>query len=91
MIYVDNARIKKTVHTIHGRWSHLFQYPPSEPAFQFVQFAMRLGLKLKWLQSGTSRHYGHFDVTESKRQQAIKMGAISISWREAAKLLRKEK
>ena len=43
-------------------------------------FAKRIGLKREWFQDNkTSPHY---DLMESKRKSAIKLGAIEISSRE---------
>ena len=44
-------------------------------------FAARLGLKRAWFQAKSSPHY---DLTANKRAQAVRMGAIEITWQELA-------
>jgi hypothetical protein len=48
--------------------------------------ADRLGLKRSWFQSKPGRPWrDHYDLTSAKRRLAIALGAIPITWREAAK------
>lgn len=43
--------------------------------------ARRIGIKPNWIQlPGTPRE--HYDLTESKRRQAIEYGAVEVTWRE---------
>lgn len=46
-------------------------------------FANKLGLKREWFQQGSSIY--HYDLTESKRIEAIKLGAIEINTRDMLK------
>lgn len=43
---------------------------------ELVAFAVGLGLKKQWIQRGTLTH---FDLTEGKREQALRMGAVELS------------
>lgn len=74
-VYVDNMRLSAQVGTISGRWSHLMADSDDE----LDEFAAKLGLKKAWAQHpGTA--LSHYDVTESKRQQAIALGAVPIDY-----------
>lgn len=72
-VYVDNMRLSAQVGTIAGRWSHLMADSDDE----LNAFAAKLGLKRAWAQHpGTA--LSHYDVTDSKRRQAIALGAVPI-------------
>lgn len=45
-------------------------------------FALRLGLKRAWFQDGRVPHY---DLTESKRRRAVKLGAAEVSAKQQAR------
>ncbi len=84
-VYVDDAMIPATVpngrvtHT--SQWSHLI----ADTEDELHAFAARLGLKREWYQ-GPDQHgdLWHYDVTAGKRQQALRLGARPVTWREAA-------
>lgn len=48
-------------------------------------FAARLGLKRSWYQPGSRPAAAHYDLTAGKRKQAIALGAVSETWREAGR------
>lgn len=51
------------------------------------EFAQRLGLRREWAQyEGTPK--SHYDVTDTVRRSALALGAVSISTREGADLMR---
>jgi len=51
--------------------------------------AAKLGLKPQWFQSKPGRpEHDHYDLTRSKREQAIRLGAIPINWREQSDIRR---
>lgn len=88
-VYVDDARIPAQVGRIRARWSHLFADTPDE----LHAFAQRLGLRRDWFQPGTPlagrpSRFWHYDVTDSKRQAAIKLGARPVTWRESVNIIR---
>jgi hypothetical protein len=47
-------------------------------------FAARIGLRRSWLRD-KPRPRAHYDVTDSKRQQAIAAGAVPVTWPDAAR------
>jgi hypothetical protein len=82
-VYVDDFQTQARVGRISARWSHLSCGPFDDPA-ELHEFADRIGLRRSWYQ-GPPRHpwpRSHYDVTEAKRQEAIKAGAVPITWRE---------
>jgi hypothetical protein len=85
-VYVDDMQLPADVgnngRAVRGRWSHLFADTPAE----LEDFARQLGLSPRWIQH--QREPGeHYDVTEGKRQQALKLGAQPVTWREAGLML----
>ncbi len=53
---------------------------------ELQEMADRLGLKRSWLQSKPGRPWrDHYDLTAGKRELAIALGAVSVTWREAAR------
>ena len=82
-VYVNDSRIEWR----GKRWSHL----QADSLEELHPFAARLGLKPEWFQTKPGRpELNHYDVTEPKRLQAIKMGAVAETWREGAGRLRRE-
>jgi len=80
-VYVDDAFIQATVpngarsHT--SQWCHL----TADSTEELVAFARKLGLRPAWIQyPGTWKE--HFDVTQGKRAQAVRLGAVEVSSRE---------
>lgn len=52
---------------------------------ELLEMADKIGLKRGWLQAeGTARE--HFDVSKSKRREAVEEGAVEITSRELAKI-----
>ena len=80
-VYVDDAFIQATVpngarsHT--SQWCHL----TADSTEELVAFARKLGLRPAWIQyPGTWKE--NFDVTQGKRAQAVRLGAVEVSSRE---------
>ena len=48
--------------------------------------AAELGLRREWFQDHVNPAYRHYDLTASKRAQALQHGAISLTWREMAQM-----
>lgn len=68
-VYVDDA-----IHPWRGRkWAHLF----SEDLDALHAFAARLGLKRAWFQQPPKTSWPHYDVTDTKRLQALRLGAVA--------------
>lgn len=91
-IYIDDALIPATVpngsRSVTSKWSHLMSdLPGDEGTRELIAFARRLGMRPAWIQyRGTAKE--HFDLTEGKRWQAIRLGAIQITYgHEGAALL----
>lgn len=52
---------------------------------ELLSMADRIGVPRKWIQyPGT--HKEHFDIAKSKKQLAIKYGAIPITWRQCGSM-----
>jgi hypothetical protein len=93
MIYVDNARIPARVGGITGRWSHL----TADTKDELHAFAERIGLRRSWFQT-CKRSPGcrpadrcvhwHYDVTDTKRAEALTAGAVPIDLRQWSDILR---
>lgn len=81
-VYVDSMRMRATVGRITANWSHL----TADTTEELVEFAAKLGLKRSWIQNPGHVWKEHFDVTDSKRDLAIRLGAKPITMQEAAKL-----
>jgi hypothetical protein len=87
-VYVDDWRQTATVRGITSRWSHL----TADNTDELHVFAARLGLPRRAFQTKPGKPlFDHYDVTEELRERAVTLGAISLSWREAARLRRKRR
>jgi hypothetical protein len=82
-VYVDDSRIPARVGRLTARWSHLI----ADDRDELHAFATRLGLRREWFQDKPNGRW-HYDVTDSKRTQAIRQGATPITWRQAAAIIR---
>lgn len=68
-VYVDAA-----IHPWRGKlWCHMV----ADSEQELHDFAKRLGLKREWYQ--TKSVLPHYDLTEKKQKQAMKLGAIFLS------------
>jgi len=77
-VYVDDARIVAQVGRLRGRWSHL----TADTRTELDAFAARLGLRRGWIQHpGTPLE--HYDLIDSKRELALRLGAVPITFLEA--------
>lgn len=99
VVYVDDYRVWAQVGRGRpARWSHLI----ADTREELHAFAARLGLRRAWFQdpvvSGKpmaarpgSRHaqMWHYDVTETKRQEAIRLGAVAVTSRELTEIIRR--
>jgi hypothetical protein len=88
-VYVDDFHTPARVGGLTARWSHLI----ADSRDELHAFAERLGLRREWFQDpvingkpprpqpGSRAAEGwHYDVTESKRREALQLGAKAISW-----------
>lgn len=68
-IYVDNARIP-----FRGmRMSHM----QADTLDELHAMADRLGLRRSWFQPGSRPEAAHYDVSDSKRDEALAFGAVA--------------
>jgi hypothetical protein len=74
-VYVDDMQMAATVGRYTAKWSHL----TADTKAELHAFAARLQLQRKWFQD-KPRGLWHYDVTEGKRQQAIRLGAVEIMY-----------
>ena len=70
MLYVDDYR------ATYGRFrmSHMM----ADTTEELLVAADALGLKREWLQK-TGTEYEHFDVSDSKRSAAVRLGAVQLA------------
>ncbi len=74
MIYVDNP-----IHPWKNKlWCHLV----ADDIQELHDFAQNIGLKREWFQN--HRIQPHYDITASKRELAIRLGAIPIETKQMA-------
>lgn len=74
-VYVDDMFRPAQIQGRPAKWSHLF----ADSTAELLDFARRLGLRPEWLQhAGTHRE--HFDVTITKRTEAIQLGVAQITY-----------
>lgn len=79
-VYVDDMLMQATVGRVTSRWSHL----AADTEDELHEFAARLGMRRSWAQyPGTPK--SHYDLTEGKRWQAIRLGAEQITWMESGR------
>ena len=78
-VYVDNYRASFR----NMKMSHLW----ADSLRELHEMALELGLKEECFRDKT---YPHYDVCETKRHEAISKGAISVSWRDGAKMRLKQ-
>ena len=78
-VYVDRARIPYR----RMRVSHMVADSSSE----LLAMAQRLDLKMIWRQKGGTPSE-HFDIAETKRREAIKLGAVETDSRGLVRIIR---
>lgn len=71
----------------NGRWRwnrscHMF----ADTLEELHAFALRIGLKREWFQPAKDRHIPHYDLHESRRAAAVKLGAIEVDRRRAVEI-----
>lgn len=78
MVYVDNMRAP------YGRMKMAHMIADTED--ELLEMADRIIVNRKWFQSNSS--HPHFDISLSKRALAVKHGAVEITRRQPATMLR---
>jgi hypothetical protein len=65
------------------KWAHL----TADTTEALHTFAGRLGLRREWFQSKPGQPwFDHYDVSESKRREAIALGALALDFRQEGRL-----
>lgn len=75
-VYVDDAEMPWR----GGEWCHM----QADSLDELHAFATKIGLKREWFQPGSRPETAHYDVTMSKRAQALRLGAVAETTREGA-------
>lgn len=78
-VYVDDMMIQWR----RGKWSHM----TADTLDELHDMASRIGLRREWFQD--KKHHQHYDVTMSKRREAIARGAVPLTRREYARKVMK--
>jgi hypothetical protein len=92
-VYVDDAMIAADVPNgpvvHHSRWSHLW----ADTEEELHGFAVnKLGLRRSYFQPAEDHHgFAHYDLTEGKRWQALRYGAVAVDWRQTAEVSRERR
>lgn len=81
-VYVDSERNQYR----HMIMSHLV----ADTLDELHAMAQRLGLKRSWFQVSRSG-MPHYDICQSKREQAIRFGAVEIDRRKMVELIRRNR
>ena len=74
-VYVDDMQRRARVGRLTAVWSHLM----ADTHEELLHFARALGLNPRWIQH-EGKPLEHFDLTEPKRQAALRLGAIPIRY-----------
>ncbi|MFC3490804.1 DUF4031 domain-containing protein [Amycolatopsis roodepoortensis] len=98
-VYVDDFSAPARVGGRHGRWSHMI----ADTEDELHAFAARLGLQRSWFQDPRVRSHKrlsparpgsfaaetwHYDITRSKRDLALQLGAADVGWRDLPDLIK---
>lgn len=74
-VYVDDMLQCARVGRVNARWSHML----ADTHQELMSMAAELGLRPEWIQhEGTYKE--HFDLVEARRNKAIRLGAVPISY-----------
>jgi hypothetical protein len=87
-VYVDDWRQLATIRSTTSRWSHL----TADTTEELHLFAAQLGIPVAAFQQKPGKpEFDHYDVPDELRERAIALGAIALSWREAARQRRERR
>lgn len=88
-IYVDNliaCNASQSKRWAYKKACHLF----ADSEDELHIFAAKLGLRREWYQDHhPNSAFHHYDITENKRREAIKLGAVAITWRQRAEMIQR--
>lgn len=78
MVYIDNFNAPYR----NMRMCHMI----ADSKQELIDMAIKIGVNPKWIQdANTSRE--HFDICQSKKAKALKLGAIEVGFRELSKMI----
>lgn len=77
MIYIDKRGEPGHIGRLCGLWYHLWTDGPEE---ELHQFAERNGMRRQWFQK--KRIMNHYDVFQTRRPLAVRLGAKEMYFRE---------
>jgi hypothetical protein len=81
-VYVDDMEAPFTPTHVQNR-TYVMCHMIADTHDELVEMADRIGVHRKWIQQA-GNHGEHFDIAKSKRDLAIRCGAIPIGMRELA-------
>jgi len=85
-IYVDRLRdTPRSKRWTHEKGAHLFTTPGN--LGDLHQFAVRLRLKHSWFQA--NKTMPHYDLSEGKRAEAVRLGAVELDVMQTKDVFRK--
>lgn len=67
------------------QWCHLL----ADSTEELIAFAKRLGMKREWFQDDNAG--GHFDLVPTRRELAVKLGAVEVTSRELVAIRRRRR
>ena len=85
-VYVDNMYQSPMGEYRGMRMSHMI----ADTTEELLEMCDKIGVNRRWIQDAGSANE-HFDIAYSKRQLAVEHGAIQITMRELAKIIRDRK
>lgn len=86
-VYVDDFFAAKQIRTYRTAiWSHL-TVGPYDDIDELHTFARQLGLSRSWFQGPPEHPWprSHYDVTKTRRLEAIRAGAVAITWKQGGR------
>jgi hypothetical protein len=87
VVYVDDLiRTQRSRQWPYDMSCHMI----ADTTEELLTMAKRLGLNPAWVQS-KGAYFEHFDLTKTKREEAIRLGATAIPWRNMARIWRGKK
>lgn len=80
-VYVDqivqHTQVKGEAARYGKRWCHLW----ADSLEELHAFAEQIGMQRRWFQAGAHIHFCHYDLVPSRRERAIKLGAVEMSFK----------
>lgn len=81
-VYVDDMRAS------FGRM--IMCHMIADTKAELISMASRIGVNTKWIQHMDS-YDEHFDISLTKRAEAVKLGAIEITWRQSGAMIARKR